>query len=92
MKTGEYILIRNGGIKMREALGMVVFVAGIILALYVGAWCLFIQPIIGCCVAFDAGTLTGLMVGMTIIKCVFASAVGWITFYITTIIARIISG
>ena len=36
---------------------------------------MFIQPIIEACRCFDAGTLTGAMVGFTIIKCVFASFV-----------------
>lgn len=43
---------------------------------------MFIQPIISACTAFDAGLLTGLIVGMTILKCMFASLVGGIIAYI----------
>ena len=30
---------------------------------------LFIKPIIAVCAAYDAGTLTGSMIGWTIVKC-----------------------
>lgn len=61
-------------------IGFICVIAGIIGGLYVGGWLMFIQPILEACQAFDAGTLTGLMVGMTVLKCFFASTVGWIIF------------
>ena len=61
---------------MRKIIAILVIVAGIIGGLYVGGWMLFIQPIIAACRSFDAGTLTAYIVGITILKCIFASAVG----------------
>lgn len=43
---------------------------------------MFIQPILEACQAFDAGTLTGVTVGITVLKCIFASAVGWFIAYV----------
>ena len=36
---------------------------------------MFIQPIIEACRCFDAGTLTGAVIGSTIVKCALASFV-----------------
>lgn len=67
---------------IKVIIGVVSLIAGTIGSLYVGGWCMFIQPIIEACKAFDAGTLTGLMVGATILKCIFASFVGSVIFFI----------
>lgn len=61
-----------------------------IAAVYVGAWVMFIKPIIYACQAFDASTLTGMIVGMTILKCIFSGAVGWSIAYIGTLIGAYI--
>ena len=53
-----------------------ILIASIAAGLYVGGWVMFIQPIIDACAYFDAGTLSAVIVGTTIIKCVFASTVG----------------
>lgn len=59
---------------MREALFWITIIIGIALGIYAGGWLLFIKPIITVCAAYDAGTLTGSMIGWTTIKClVFAS-------------------
>ena len=58
---------------MRETLFWTVIIVGIALSIYAGGWLLFIKPVIVVCAAYDAGTLTGSMIGWTIIKClVFA--------------------
>lgn len=58
---------------MRETLFWTAIIVGIALSIYTGGWLLFIKPIIAVCTAYDAGTLTGSMIGWTIIKClVFA--------------------
>lgn len=72
---------------MKKFFGYVFVFAGIILAFYVGGWVMFIQPIMDACRHFDAGTLTGAIVGATVLKCVFASTVGTIIAY-----AGILSG
>ena len=72
---------------IKGIISSIIFIGSIICALYVGGWVMFIQPIIEACKAFDAGTLTGLVVGTTILKCIFASAVGSIIMYIGSVIA-----
>lgn len=37
---------------------------------------MFIHPILEVCKAFDAGTLTGMMIGIAVLKCIFAGAIG----------------
>ena len=69
-------------------IGWSVLIGSIVCGLYVGGWMMFIQPIIEACKAFDAGTLTGLIVGTTVLKCVFASAVGGIIVWIGAVIAN----
>lgn len=69
-------------------MGWSVLIGSIVCGLYVGGWMMFIQPIIEACKAFDAGTLTGLIVGTTVLKCVFASAVGGIIVWIGAVIAN----
>lgn len=56
--------------------GIIVICLSLAAALYLGLWLMFIKPIIDCCMAFDAGTLTGVMVGICVLKCIFASTVG----------------
>jgi len=77
--------------KVRNVIGVLILLAGIIGGLYVGGWVLFIKPIIDACKAFDAGTLTALTVGITIIKCVFASAVGSVIAYLGVIIGKVVA-
>lgn len=72
---------------VKTILGWIALIGGIASGVYVGGWLMFIQPIIEACKAFDAGTLTGLIVGTTVLKCVFASAVGWLIAYIGIAIA-----
>ena len=76
----------------RTTLGVILFIIGILLACYVGGWLLFIQPIIGCCIAFDSGTLTALMVGITIIKAIGASAAAVIIIMLSAFIGTLVSG
>ena len=71
----------------KNIIAWIVFIGSIVGGLYVGGWLMFIQPIVEACKAFDAGTLTGLMVGTTILKCMFASAVGYMIIYVGTTIA-----
>jgi len=53
---------------MRETLFWITIIVGVALGIYAGGWLLFIKPIITVCAAYDAGTLTGSMIGWTIIK------------------------
>lgn len=75
---------------MKNIIAFLVAAAGVITGLYVGVWLLFIQPIIQACATFDAGTLTGMIVGMTVLKCVFASFVTGIIIVISFWIAGVV--
>ena len=75
---------------MKYIIGWIVLIGSVVCGVYVGGWLMFIQPIIEACKAFDAGTLTGLIVGTTVLKCVFASTVGGIIVWIGSSIATII--
>ena len=76
--------------KIGNIIHLVIFAASIVCGLYVGGWVMFIQPIIEACKHFDAGTLTGLIIGTTVLKCIFASAVASIIIYVGTLIAAIV--
>ena len=75
---------------MKIIIGWIIFVGSVIGGIYVGGWLLFVQPIIEACKHFDAGTLTGLIVGTTVLKCIFAGAVGVVIIYIGSIISAAI--
>lgn len=68
--------------KVRNILGALVIVIGVVGGIYVGAWAMFIQPIIEACQCFDAGTLTGAVIAVTVLKCIFSGAVGGIIAWI----------
>lgn len=76
---------------MKKIIGVLLMIAGIVGGLYVGGWMLFIQPIIEACQAFDAGTLTGTIVGITVLKCIFASAVGSIIAYVGFLVGGVLA-
>ena len=72
---------------MKCIIGWIVLIGSVVCGVYVGGWLMFIQPIIESCKAFDAGTLTGLIVGTTVLKCIFASTVGALIVWIGSSIA-----
>ena len=61
---------------IKDIIGGVSIIASIPLGLYVGLWLMFIKPILDTCHAFDNGTLTGMIIAITIIKCVFSGTIG----------------
>ena len=71
-------------------MGWIALIGSVACGLYVGGWLMFIQPIIEACKAFDAGTLTGLIVGTTVRKCVFAGTVGGVIVWIGSAIATVL--
>lgn len=70
---------------MKKVFGLLLIIAGIIAGLYVCGWLLFIKPIIALCVAIDAGCVTAVLVGTTLLKIVFASVVGGLIFCICSV-------
>jgi len=75
---------------MKNIIGILLIIAGAIGGLYVGGWLMFIQSIIGVCQAFDAHTLTGTLIGWAVIKCLFASFVGGLIFWIGMLLGRVV--
>lgn len=75
---------------VRSIIGNLLIATGVVGGLYVGGWIMFIQPIIEMCKSFDAGTLTSLIVGVTALKCIFASAVGAVIAYIGVFIGSVL--
>lgn len=63
---------------LKVFLAIAILIAGIAAAIYFGLWVMFIKAILVACAAFDAGTLTATLVGMTVIKCLLASTVAGI--------------
>lgn len=76
----------------RYIIALIIFIAGLALACYTGGWILFIKPIIGCLKAFDSHTLTAMMVGLTVLKCFFASIAAWLIVTVTSFISALIAG
>lgn len=80
--------------KFSSAIHWIVFIIGIIVSLYVGGWVMFIQPIMDACKHFDAGTLTGAIIGATVLKCIFATTVSslliWLSSFISAIVATVV--
>jgi hypothetical protein len=74
--------------RMKKLLGVLFIITGIIGGLFVGGWLMFIQPIISACKSFDAGTLTGTIVGITVLKCIFAGFVGGIIIFVGCVIGK----
>lgn len=78
--------------KARPVIGLIVALLGSAFGVYVGLWLMFIQPIITMCAAYDAGTLSAMIVGVSVIKMIFASFVGWLIVYISLTIGKVICG
>ena len=76
---------------MKRFCGRLLSIAGVVGGLYIGLWVMFIQPILTACSAFDAGTLTGTIVGITVLKCIFAGTVGSLIAYAGITIGCIIN-
>lgn len=77
--------------KIGNIIHLLIFAASIVCGLYVGGWLMFIQPILEACEHFDAGTLTGVIIGTTVLKCIFASAVGGLIAYVGTMLSTFIA-
>lgn len=75
---------------LKLAIAIIIIIAGIVAAIYYGVWVMFIQAILSACAAFDAGTLTAMTVGLTVIKCIFASTVAGLIISVSCGIAKFI--
>lgn len=61
---------------IRSFLAVTFLLAGIAGGIYVGGWLMMVKPILTACAAFDAGTLTATVVGITVLKFIFGGTVG----------------
>ena len=77
---------------MNNIVSWIILIGSILCGLYFGGWIMFIQPIVEACKCFDAGTLTGAIVGSTIVKCALASFVTSIIISASIFIVQIING
>ena len=75
---------------VRKIIGTLIIAGGCGYALYLAGWSMFIKPIVDCCKAFDSGSLTGLMIGTSVLKCIFAGPVGCIVAYVSIIIGGLL--
>lgn len=75
---------------LKLAIAIIIIIAGIVAAIYYGVWVMFIKAILSACAAFDAGTLTAMTVGLTVIKCIFASTVTGLIISVSCGIAKFI--
>lgn len=85
MREGRW---KNFWQMVKVLFAIMIFIGGIILAIYFGLWVMFIKAILTACAAFDAGTLTATLVGWTVIKCLLASTVAGVIIAITSWIAK----
>lgn len=67
--------------KQQYVASIFVMIICILMGVYVGGWLLCLEPILDVLHHIDAGTLTGSIVGFTIIKCFLAGPVASIFFY-----------
>lgn len=75
---------------LKVVIAIIIIIVGIASAIYYGVWVMFIKAILSACAAFDAGTLTATTVGLTVIKCIFASTVAGLIVSVSCGIAKYI--
>ena len=68
---------------LKIIIAIIVLIVGVVAAIYYGGYVMFIKAILSACAAFDAGTLTATIVGLTVIKCLFASTVAGLIISVT---------
>lgn len=75
---------------MKNLIGTICIVLGILLGLYLGLWVLFIGGIFGIAKAIDSHTVTATLIAINVVKIILAGFVGWLTVYIGVILGGII--
>ena len=61
---------------IKSSLGIAIIIASFFGGIYIGGWVLFFNPIINCLRAFYIGNLTGTIIVLTLLECIFAIPVG----------------
>ncbi|MER2007153.1 MAG: hypothetical protein ABS939_06835 [Psychrobacillus sp.] len=70
---------------MGKIVGIFGIIASILVGLYVGVWLMFIGGIVGCVTAVGAlltGKVLGSLIAISVLKIIFSTIVGWISFAI----------
>lgn len=75
---------------IKEVLGIVCVVGSILGGIYIGGWLMFLQPIFEVAAAIDGGTVTAMLIAITVIKCLLASFVATVVMYIGVLIGALI--
>lgn len=75
----------------KKIIGVAIIIAGWIAAFYVGLYRMIIQPIMNLCAAIDAGGVTAVLVGKTILFFVFAIIVFRLIAWLSTFIGALIA-
>lgn len=73
--------------KYYSVIGRLIMVIGILFGTYLGGWLLLLQPLTTIVVAINSDTLTGWLLFVSCVKCVFAPFVGLMVAYTIALIA-----
>lgn len=78
--------------KIRLILSILIALITIGLAIYIGFFIMFVGGIMGIAKAFDAGTLTAVLLACNIIKIFLAGIVGYAIFIVGLFISKVVGG
>lgn len=78
--------------KIRLILSILIALITIGLAIYTGFLVMFVGGIMAIAKAFDAGTLTAVLLACNIIKIILAGVVGYLIFIIGLFISKVVGG
>jgi uncharacterized membrane protein len=70
---------------VRQILGLLLILAGIILGLYIGLWLMFIGGIIGIINVIINQQISTYLIAINVVKIIFASTIGVLSFYLLAI-------
>lgn len=75
---------------MREVFRKLTIGMIILLASYVGGWLMFVKPISDVLCAYNAGTASGILILVSILKCIFAPVVASVILGVGAVVANYI--
>ncbi len=76
---------------MRNLASVLVFIVGVLLALYLGVWVMFVGGIIQLVEAIKTTPVEAFGIAIGAVRILGASFVGYFTFLVSTFVARIIA-
>jgi len=75
---------------MKALIGVLVWIVGVAIALYLGLWVMLVGGIVQIVEAFKATPVEALGIAIGLVRMLGASLVGWGTFWITTVVSAFI--